>query len=341
MTVDERRATGRPRSAVRSGPYDEDQPGRSDRVARTDFGALLLPVPTGGVVNVEPSAKGKLQAVHIMLSAGRLSVSALAAPTSGRLWPELAKEINTSLRDGGARVRSFQGPWGRELRARTGEAMSVFVGIDGPRWMVYGVATGPAGQARDLDRELRRVLGETVVVRGAAPYPVRTVLPLVLPEDLQAEQAARAAQAVAAPAALTVQEPEAEPEHVPAGAAAPQVPPATAEEAPAGTAALEATPAPGAPAGVVAEPLDPPTVEFPAVPPARQSEPPPPPVEYPTEIIAPVRADGGVAWDATVEATGPVPAVCSVADAPALAYLLADPMDLFTARPPGRHRRGD
>lgn len=216
-------ARGNTAAGGRGGPYDEDEVDldRPDGVDRTDFGALRLPVPAGGVVDVEPSTKGKLQAVHITLPGGRLSVSALAAPTTGRLWPELAKEINTSLRAGGARVRSVQGRWGRELRARTGGAFSVFVGIDGPRWMVYGVATGPEQEARALDRELRRVLGETVVVRGRSPYPVRTVLPLVLPEDLQAEREARLEREQAAAAALQAQAAAAAPEAaIPAAAEA-------------------------------------------------------------------------------------------------------------------------
>ncbi|MGE3284598.1 MAG: DUF3710 domain-containing protein, partial [Pseudonocardia sp.] len=177
-----------------SGPLDDEDldPERPDGVDRTDFGSLRLPVPPEGVVDVEPSAGRTIQAVQITLPLGMLSVSALAAPTTDRLWPELAKEINTSLREAGARVRSVQGRWGRELRARTGDAVSVFVGVDGPRWMVYGVATGPAQNARMLDRELRRLLTATVVVRGPSPYPVRTVLPLELPEQMQVERDARA-----------------------------------------------------------------------------------------------------------------------------------------------------
>ena len=105
---------------------------------------------------------------------GRLSVSALAAPRTGGLWADLAVEIDASLREGGARVRSFTGEWGRELHATTEGATSVFVGVDGPRWMLYGVATGPTRDAVNLDARLRRMLRGTVVVRGKAPYPVRT-----------------------------------------------------------------------------------------------------------------------------------------------------------------------
>ena len=144
---------------------------------------MRVPVPRGGEVSVEPE-DGRLQAVHVMLPAGRLSVSALAAPRTGGLWPDLAAEIDESLREGGATVRSFTGEWGRELHARTGDASSLFVGVDGPRWMLYGVATGPTGSARELDAALRVMLRGTVVVRGRSPYPVRTVLPLTVPEHL-------------------------------------------------------------------------------------------------------------------------------------------------------------
>jgi len=234
-----------PRSGRRrGGPHDEDDldPDRPDGVARIDFGAVRLPVPAGGVVEIGPRAKGRAQTVNVTLPQGRLSVSALAAPTTGRLWPALAEEINTALQDSGARVRSFHGPWGRELWARTGDALSVFVGIDGPRWMLYGVATAPAEDTGSLDRELRRVLDRTVVVRGRSPYPIRTVLPLVLPDDLQAEQDARREREAAAAAALE------------------------AEAAAAGNAADEVGEVgDGVAPGVVVPSDDPPTAEIPAV----------------------------------------------------------------------------
>ncbi|GAA5116381.1 DUF3710 domain-containing protein [Pseudonocardia adelaidensis] len=183
-----------------TGPHDGDEldPELTDAAGLVDFGSLRVPVPPDGTVTVEPTAGGRMQAVHIALPEGRLSVSALAAPKSSKLWPELAGEIDASLREGGARVRSFPGEWGRELHATSGGATSVFVGVDGARWMVYGVATGPSGQAAPLDAELRRLLRGTVVVRGKQPYPVRTILPLTMPDHLAAEAEAAAAAAVTA-----------------------------------------------------------------------------------------------------------------------------------------------
>src|ERR1700754_4527152 len=185
------------------GPYDGDDldPEATDASGIVDFGAVQVPVPPRGTVAVEPTANGRMQAVHVALPEGRLSVSALAAPKSSKLWPDLAREIDTSLREGGATVRSYPGPWGRELHANSGGAKSVFIGVDGPRWMLYGVATGPANHAETLDAELRRMLRATVVVRGRAPYPVRTVLPLVVPEHLAEAMAAAAAAKAEAEAA--------------------------------------------------------------------------------------------------------------------------------------------
>jgi Protein of unknown function (DUF3710) len=210
-----------------SGPYDGDDldPEATDASGVVDFGAVQVPVPKRGTVAVEPTANGRMQAVHVALPEGRLSVSALAAPKSSKLWPELAREIDTSLREGGATVRSFPGPWGRELHANSGGAKSVFIGVDGPRWMLYGVATGPADNAETLDFELRRMLRATVVVRGRAPYPVRTVLPLVVPEHLAEAMAAAAAAKAEAEAAQAQEEAAAAASPPPAAPAPPSAAP--------------------------------------------------------------------------------------------------------------------
>ena len=187
-----------------TGPHDGDvlDPEVTDAAGLVDFGAIRVPVPPDGTVTVEPTANGRMQAVHIALPEGRLSVSALAAPKTSKLWPELSREIDASLREGGARVRSFSGEWGRELHATSGGATSLFLGVDGSRWMIYGVATGPTAQAATLDAELRRLLRGTVVMRGKKPFPVRTILPLVVPDHLaESADAAGATPVVATPGA--------------------------------------------------------------------------------------------------------------------------------------------
>ncbi|WP_098958838.1 DUF3710 domain-containing protein, partial [Pseudonocardia sp. N23] len=181
----------------------------------TDFGALRVPVPADGDVDLTVPPSGTMQAVHVLIPQGKLSVSALAAPRSEELWPTLASEIEASLRDGGATVRESSGEWGLELHAHTDVAGSVFVGVDGPRWMVYGVATGPQASAAELDAALRLMLRGMVVVRGRLPYPPRTVLPLELPEDLKLRQDAQVAAAEKAKAAGEVVAETPEPRDLP------------------------------------------------------------------------------------------------------------------------------
>jgi hypothetical protein len=62
-----------------------------------------------------------------------------------------------------------------------------FLAVDGPRWMLRGVAVGTAEHAEARTALLREVVREAVVVRGPEPLPVRSPLPLQLPGPL-AEQ---------------------------------------------------------------------------------------------------------------------------------------------------------
>ncbi|WP_051341586.1 DUF3710 domain-containing protein [Pseudonocardia spinosispora] len=172
-------------SGADAGPYDSEDPDAPDEEGALDFGSLRIPMPTRAQLQVEKGTGELLRAVHVLVPSGRVSLSALAAPRTSPLWRELAEEIATSLSADGARVRSEWGEWGREVQAGSNGALSRFIGVDGPRWMLYGVATGPAEGAAELASTLREMICGTVVVRGVDPLPVKTVLPLKLPEHLE------------------------------------------------------------------------------------------------------------------------------------------------------------
>lgn len=169
------------------GPYDEpDAP--QDDLNRLDLGSIRLPLPDGAQLQVEVDQSGPVRAVHLLIERGQLTVTAFAAPRSTRLWAEVRAEIAEQLRSDGARVTElFDRPWGREIHAVTPQACLRFVGVDGPRWMLRGVAAGAAESHDDLVGQLYDVVRETVVVRGREPMPVRSPLPLVLPAAM-AEQ---------------------------------------------------------------------------------------------------------------------------------------------------------
>lgn len=174
------------------GPYDGDV-APEDGCTRLDLGSVLLPVPDGAQLQVEMDRSGPVRAVHLITETGQLTVTPFAAPKTGGLWNEVADELVDQLRGDGARVSEFDGEWGREIAAVTSQAVLRFVAVDGPRWMLRGVAAGPAQQAEPLADQLHELVRHTVVVRGTGPLPVRSPLPLQLPEPL-AEQLQQATE---------------------------------------------------------------------------------------------------------------------------------------------------
>lgn len=176
------------------GPYDEHEV-PDDGVARLDLGSVRLPLPAEAQVQVEMDPAGPLRAVHVLTPNGRFTIGAYAAPRSGELWPEISRELAEQLHGDGARVRRENGEWGTELVAFVNDVLLRFVGVDGPRWMLRAVSAGAKETSAKAAEELRDIVRGAVVVRGDQPMPVRTPLPLDLPEQIaQHIEEAKAAQ---------------------------------------------------------------------------------------------------------------------------------------------------
>ncbi len=188
------------------GPFDIedfDDPAVAE-LARLDLGSVLIPTPVAGQVQVVLNDAGAPNAVWVVTPNGRFNIAAYAAPKSAGLWREVASELADSLRRDNAGVRIEDGPWGREVvgtppPAQGGQTPNPggvrFIGVDGYRWMIRCVVNGPATTMRALTAEARNSLADTVVRRGETPLPVRTPLPLDLPEPMAAQLRAAAEQA--------------------------------------------------------------------------------------------------------------------------------------------------
>lgn len=179
-----------------------------------DLGSVRVPMPEGGQVQVEMDDAGGIRSVHVGMPTGRITVAAFAAPRSPGQWREVAGELAAQLRTDGAQVAIVDGPWGREVVGTTATTSLRFLGVDGPRWMVRCVVAAVPDADAGLSATAREVLADTVVVRGTEPLPVRTPLPVTLPEPLvaqlraaQAQAAQQAAAQQAAPPAGTTQAP--------------------------------------------------------------------------------------------------------------------------------------
>lgn len=191
------------------GPFDIDDfddPSVAT-VARLDLGSVLIPMPEAGQVQVELANTGVPSAVWVVTPNGRFTVAAYAAPKSPGLWREVAGELAESLRKDVPKVSIEDGPWGREVIGVGAENSGVvrFIGVDGYRWMIRCVVSGPADRIEALAEQARDALADAVVRRGDTPLPVRTPLPIELPEPMAEQLRAATQQAAAQQAAATPQ----------------------------------------------------------------------------------------------------------------------------------------
>lgn len=190
---------GEDRRSGLGGPWDagDDVP-EADRI---DFGSLRVPVAEGTEIQVS-MAEDQPAWVTVVRGGSGLQLQAFAAPKSGGLWQDVREEIAAEITKAGGDWEEAQGPFGAELRARVASAEPGagrgakqpvrFLGVDGPRWFLRGVISGPAARRQEEAMPLERIFAGVVVVRGDHPAPPRDLLEIQLPEEARqalAEQA--------------------------------------------------------------------------------------------------------------------------------------------------------
>jgi hypothetical protein len=170
-----------------NGPWDFHDVPKDDEVPRVDLGGLLVPVPEGIEVRVEVQDDVPVAAT-LVDGGSELQVHAFAAPKSSGLWAEVRAEIAESLAGAGGSTDVTDGPFGPELRARIpvetgGTQPARFLGVDGPRWFLRGLLTGPASTDGTQAKRLEDSFRQLVVHRGGDAMAPRDMLPLHLPRE--------------------------------------------------------------------------------------------------------------------------------------------------------------
>lgn len=186
-----------------SGPWDEaDAP--PDGLSRIDLGAIRLPALPGMDLRVELNAQQKVIGATLRAGESLLQVSAFAAPRAGGIWDSIREDLARSASGQGGSLREVDGPFGSELAgtivaappAQPGQAPpqpvrrpARFLGVDGPRWFLRGLISGPAAADPEAAAPLEEAFRGVIVVRGVEPMPVREQLPLTLPPQAAAQLA--------------------------------------------------------------------------------------------------------------------------------------------------------
>ncbi|TXR51782.1 DUF3710 domain-containing protein [Quadrisphaera setariae] len=172
------------------GPFDVTEV--DDELPRVDLGALRLPGVPGMELRLEvEDGTRRVVAATVALSGSTAQLQAFAAPRTQGIWGEVRSEIAASLASSGGVSQEVPGPYGTELVAQVptrlpdGRVMASparFVGVDGPRWFLRAVLSGPAAVDAEAAAPLEALLRGAVVVRGSEAMAPRDLLPLKLPQ---------------------------------------------------------------------------------------------------------------------------------------------------------------
>jgi hypothetical protein len=180
---------------------DDDPDRRADIVAhaatdddgrlRLDFGALQIPAVDGMQVRADLDGE-QVVAVSVMVDGTVMQMQAFASPRSEAVWDDVRQDIAEGIRGNQGKAREADGPFGRELHAEipvvdpSGATVlqpARFVGIDGDRWFLRGVVTGPGATDPARAAAVEEIFADVVVVRGSHAAPPRDPLPLHLPRE--------------------------------------------------------------------------------------------------------------------------------------------------------------
>lgn len=177
------------------GPWDlEDAP--EDDLTRIDLGGLRVPVPPETELRVDVGPDGRIIAATLVRGVNVMQVNAFAAPRSSGIWAEIREELTVMLREQGGRAEEASGPHGIELQGTVPTEVpgqpkhfipARFLGVDGPRWFLRALVTGPAATDAVQAAELEAAFRAVVVNRGTEAMAVRHPLPLVLPRQVTAQ----------------------------------------------------------------------------------------------------------------------------------------------------------
>jgi Protein of unknown function (DUF3710) len=181
---------GNPRAE--GGPWDAEEP--FPALERVDLGSLQVPIgPEHEIQLVMAEQHGAW--VTIRYRESEVQIQAFAAARRGALWDDVRAEIAAEVTTAGGRSQETEGSFGIELMAQVpaepgqgaaelgGMRLVRFVGVDGPRWFVRGLFSGPAADGGDQADLLEEVFRDVVVVRGEHPVPPREILELRLPPE--------------------------------------------------------------------------------------------------------------------------------------------------------------
>ena len=164
------------------GPWDSMDPEAPDTDEYLDIGALMLPFLQGSELRLKANSQtGDVLGATITYGSSSLELEPFAAPKSLGLWDE----VRADLLKANPSCKEVDGVFGKELtlpvKVKGKNLLTRVVGVDGPRWMLRGIFSGPAAKGGKEKDVLDGYLADLVVVRGDEPLAPRDLVPMHAP----------------------------------------------------------------------------------------------------------------------------------------------------------------
>ena len=176
-----------PSDRAEKGPFDVSEVGLL--TPYLDFGSIRISPHPDMKIRADVDDKTKrIIALTLEVESHRVQLQAFAATKNEGLWGTTLKAIADGIAAQGGSAEELDGLLGPELHAEVPAVAaqtkvmrkSVFVGVDGPRWFLRGVMSGPDLLGPSYER-LVAIFRSTAVNRGEVAMPPGDLLPLKLP----------------------------------------------------------------------------------------------------------------------------------------------------------------
>lgn len=172
------------------GPRDSD--GHEAPAAYLDLGALYVPRIPGMQIRAEVNRRDKrtINRILLIVGAGGIGVSVVAAPKSGGAWDDMREQISSSVVSTGGSAEEVDGPYGVELHGQvpvklpdSSKALTPIkvIGVEGLRWVIRLDLLGKALTDERARKACEKVIDLLIVNRGTEARVRFEPLPLKLP----------------------------------------------------------------------------------------------------------------------------------------------------------------
>lgn len=171
-----------------NGPFDISEIGLL--TPYLDFESIRIAPKPGLIVRADiDEANNRVVAITLEQDGHRLQLQAFAASKIDGMWEPTLAAIEHAVAEQGGSVQRVEGALGPEIKAgipviEDGQRLlreSRFIGVDGPRWFLRGVFTGPDLAHLPRYQSLIDLFRSVVVSRGETPLPPGDLLPLSIP----------------------------------------------------------------------------------------------------------------------------------------------------------------